>query len=160
MKDDDMNEDDINQDDMNEENKNEDDSDFKYCMQDTDKVYIGARYSYSELMEDTQIPFKFQTIIEHYIAKDTDMSTTLESHLYYMKPEDFSCRTYQHLRVKVKIQIMKEKRSLFGGRKMRYVEEIMPIGDFAQMNLAQKKSSGVIVRELIISKLGIAGFRV
>lgn len=87
-----------------------DDSDFKYCMQDTEKVYIGARYSYAELMEDDHIPFKFQTIIEHYIAKDTSLDTTLESQLYYMKPDDFTCRTYEHLRAKVKFQSMKEKK--------------------------------------------------
>ncbi len=137
-----------------------DDSDFKYCMQDTEKVYIGARYSYAELMEDDHIPFKFQTIIEHYIAKDTSLDTTLESQLYYMKPDDFTCRTYEHLRAKVKFQSMKEKRTLFGGKKMRYVEETLPVGNFAEINLAQKKASGVIIRELVLSKMGIAGFRV
>lgn len=137
-----------------------DDKDFKYCMQDTEKVYIGARYSYGELMADEHVPFKFQTIIEHYIAKDTDMDTTLESQLYYMKPDDFTCRTYQHLRAKVKFQIMKEKHLLFGRSEMRYVEEVLPVEKFAEINLAQKKASGVIVRELVLSKMGIAGFRV
>ena len=55
---------------------------------------------------------------------------------------------------------MKEKRTLFGGKKMRYVEETLPVGNFAEINLAQKKASGVIIRELVLSKMGIAGFRV
>ncbi len=137
-----------------------DDSDFKYCMQDTDKIYIGTRFSYYELMDDEHVPFKFQAIIEHYISKDTDLSTTLESHLYYMKPEDFSYRTYQHLRVKVKYSSLREKRSLFGKTKLKYAESTVPLSDFVAIDPAQKKASGVIVRELIISKLAVTGFHV
>ena len=69
------------------------DNDYKYFMQDTGSLYFGARYSYQEIMQDVNANFKFKSVIEHYIAKDTDMSTTLESHLYYMTPEQFSYRT-------------------------------------------------------------------
>jgi hypothetical protein len=137
-----------------------DDSDFKYCMQDTEKIYIGARFSYQDLMDEEHVPFKFQTIIEHYISKDTALSTTLESHLYYMKPEDFSCRTYQHLKAKVKYTSLKEKKSLFGRPKLKYVESTLPVKEFAEINLAQKKAAGVVVNELILSKFSVAGFHV
>ena len=53
-----------------------DDSDFKYCMQDTEKVYIGARYSYAELMESLNADLTNKMIVEkanpaeekHYLA--------------------------------------------------------------------------------------------
>ncbi len=45
------------------------DNDFKYYMQDTGHLYFGARYSYTELMEHEMVPFKFKSIIEHYIMK-------------------------------------------------------------------------------------------
>ena len=70
------------------------DNDFKYYMQDTGHLYFGARYSYAELLEHEMVPFKFKSIIEHYIMKDTRPDTTLESQFYYMMPEMFSYKTY------------------------------------------------------------------
>ena len=60
------------------------DKDFKYVMQDMGAVYLGARYSYAELLEEEMIAFKLKTIISRYILKDVDSSTTLESHFYYL----------------------------------------------------------------------------
>lgn len=51
-------------------NEEEQNNDFKYYMQDTGRLYLGARYSYAELTEHEMVPFKFKSIIEHYIMKD------------------------------------------------------------------------------------------
>ena len=56
--------------------------DFKYFMQDMEKIYLGARYSYQELMGNELVPFKFRTIIERYLTRELDQETTLESHFY------------------------------------------------------------------------------
>ena len=53
------------------------DNDFKYFMQDIGSLYLGARYSYEELMAHEMIPFKFKSVIEHYITKDTQLDTAL-----------------------------------------------------------------------------------
>ena len=34
------------------------DQDFKYVIQDLTNVYIGARYTYEEMLEDDHIPHK------------------------------------------------------------------------------------------------------
>lgn len=39
------------------------DTDFKYVMQDTGNIYIGARLTYAELMDQEMLPFKMKTII-------------------------------------------------------------------------------------------------
>ncbi len=91
------------------------DNDFKYYMQDTGRLYFGARYSYAELMEHEMVPFKFKSIIEHYIMKDTEPDTTLESQFYYMTPEMFSCKTYMQLKTKVKVCLLTEKKSFQNG---------------------------------------------
>ena len=64
--------------------------DYKYVIQDTSRVLLGAKYSYAELLEDASCPFKFQSIVEHYILKDADPSDTLESVFYYMEKGSFS----------------------------------------------------------------------
>ncbi len=136
------------------------DNDFKYFMQDTSYAYLGAKYSYSEIMEHEMIPFKYKCIVEHYIMKDTDPETTLESQLYYMTPDQFSYRTYIKLKAKVKVTVLVQKKSFFGKEKMIYENKVMKLDELVQMNLAKKKQCGMIIQELILSKLAIMAFSV
>lgn len=134
--------------------------DYKYVMQDVGAVYIGAKYSYEEIMENEMVNFKFKTIIEHYISKDTDLTTTLESHLYYMEQEQFSYRTYKQLKAKVKVSILEEKKGLFGRVHVGYRTKVLHLEELTAMNLAQKKKSGIVIQELILPKLALMGFSV
>lgn len=134
--------------------------DYKYFMQDTGSVYLGAKLSYAEILQDEMVNFKYKSIVEHYILKDTDPETTLESHLYYMTKDQFSYRTYEQLKAKVKINILEEKKTLLGGKKTGYTTKFMPLATFADMNLAQKKAKGVVIQELALSKLGLMTFSV
>ena len=130
--------------------------DFKYFMQDTGSVYLGAKLSYAEILQDEMVNFKYKSIVEHYIFKDTDS----ESQLYYMTDDQFSYRTYRQLKAKVKISILKEKKGFGGKKKAGYQSEIMKLEEFVSMNLAQKKAAGVVVQELILSKLALMAFSV
>lgn len=136
------------------------DNDFKYIMQDFGSLYIGARYSYSELLGHEMAPFKLKSIIEHYIMKDTQSETTLESQFYYMTEEEFSYKTYTQLKAKVKVSLYVEEKSLFRGKKMVYRNKNIPLDKFVQMNLAQKKKYGVKIQEIAISKLAMMAFSV
>lgn len=133
---------------------------FRYVMQDTGNYYIGARFTYAECMEEDNIPFKFKAIIEHYLMKDTDVENSLESHLYYLKNDEFSYKTYIQLKARVKISVLTTKKNIFGKEKTIYEEKIVSISDLAEMNLARKKGSGVIIRELVLSKLALMSFSV
>ncbi len=134
--------------------------DFKYFMQDTGSLYLGAKYTYQEILEDEMVTFKFKSIVEHYIMKDTDPETTLESQLYYMTPEQFSYKTYTQLKARVKVSLLVEKRGLLGRGGVKYENKVMKLDEFTGMNLAQKKKSGIVVQELILSKLSLMAFSV
>lgn len=134
--------------------------DFKYFMQDTGSIYLGAKLSYAEILQDEMVNFKYKSIVEHYIFKDTDPETTLESQLYYMTQDQFSYRTYGQLKARVKISILEEKKGLLGKKKTGYQSKVMKLNEFAAMNLAQKKAAGVVVQELILSKLALMSFSV
>ena len=134
--------------------------DFKYFMQDTGSLYLGAKYSYAEILGDEMVTFKYKSIVEHYILKDTDPETTLESQLYYMTPEQFSYRTYQQLKARVKVSMLVEKKRLLCGSGVRYESKVMKLEEFVKMNLAQKKKCGVVVQELVLSKLAVMTFSV
>lgn len=136
------------------------DKDFKYILQDTSYVYLGARFSYSELLEEEMISFKLKTIISRYILKDMDASTTLESQFYYMTEDSFSYQTYRELKVKVKVSVPEVKKSLLGKERTVYKDQVYKLKDFVELNLAKKKQMGIIVREIVISKLGLMSFTV
>lgn len=134
--------------------------DFKYVMQDTGNLYLGAKYSYEELLEAEAAPFKLKAIINHYVLKEASPETTLESQFYYLDRESFLYEVFCQLKVKVKMQIQTEQKGFWGKGKIRYQERIFSLKELTDMNLARKKASGVIIREIIISKLGMMTFSV
>ncbi len=132
--------------------------DFKYVMQDTYQLYLGAKYTFREILENEDIMFKFRLIVERYIYQEVDPETTLESHFYYLPDTGVLFHTYKHIKLKVKINIIGEKKSLFGKRKAVYTTQIMPISKFAGMTPAEKEKKGVIIQEIICSKMALMTF--
>ncbi len=131
---------------------------FKYMLQDVGSIYIGAKYTYRELMESPEMNFKLKSIIEHYLFKEVHPDTSLESAFYYMTPESFEYRTYEQLKAKLKISILEEKKSLFGKRERVYRERILPLKELVSIPLAEKKRDGIVVQELVLSKLALISF--
>lgn len=43
---------------------------YKYSLQDTAKVYIGAKYTFAELLDQDEVAFKFRLIVERYILAE------------------------------------------------------------------------------------------
>lgn len=85
---------------------------YKYSLQDTAKVYIGAKYTFAELLDQDEVAFKFRLIVERYILaeKEVDPQDTLETHLYYLKPDSFLVKIYDRIKARVKINIIEEKK--------------------------------------------------
>ncbi len=136
--------------------------DYKYVMMDTAFMYLGAKYSYGEIVENEEVPFKFRTIVERYIIPEIGEETTLESDLYYMKEKDFTYRTYRQLKAKVKVSRLVTKKRFFGLGKAERVYEtvILPLAEFAGMSKEEKERDGIFVQELVISKLALMSFAV
>ncbi|MBD5501944.1 MAG: hypothetical protein HDR10_12250 [Lachnospiraceae bacterium] len=133
-------------------------NDFKYVMMDMGNIYLGAKLSYEELLNEESSPFKLKAVIRQYILKETMSDTTLESQFYYLEKGMFLYEIFSQLKVKVKVNIQVEKKSLWGKSVYRYEERILKLKELAEMNLAKKKALGVIVYEVIVSKLGLMTF--
>lgn len=131
-------------------------NDFKYYMQDIERYYFGARYSYNELLKNEMVPFKFKTIITKYLKDDIDYDTTLESHLYYISKENFDYKIYKQLRSRVRTSLYKKP----GHPDKGFTEKLFTIEELARMNTEEKEQKGIIVRELVISKLAMFAFSV
>ncbi len=123
-------------------------------MQDVSKYYFGCRLSYAEILSEEMAPFKFKTIVERYILKDIDSSTTLESHLYHLTEEDFEWRVYKQLKAKVRVSQLKK------GSADHYQEKVYTMNQLAAFSAKEKEEAGMIIRELVISKLALLAFSI
>ncbi len=133
---------------------NEDD--FKYYMQDIERNYFGARYNYNELLNNEMVPFKFKTIINKYLKDDVELDTALESHFYYMTTETYDYRIYKQLKARVRVSQYKNSKDSSKGFK----EKIYKIEELVRISPEEKEQKGIIIRELIISKLALFAFSV
>lgn len=131
--------------------------DYKYSMQDTSKVYVGSKYTLDEILESEDMPFKFRLIVERYILPEADLQDTLETHLYYLEPKSFIVKIYKQLKAKVKVNVIEEKRGLLGSKK-QYVTKLVTVEELTAMSREEKESKGLVVQELIMSKLALMAF--
>ena len=133
---------------------------YKYSLQDTSKVYIGAKYTFAELLDQDEVAFKFRLIVERYILaeKEVDPQDSLETHLDYLKPDSFLVKIYDRIKARVKINIIEEKKGLFGRGKKRYVTRELNIRELTAMTPEEKEAKGVVIQEISMSKLALAAF--
>lgn len=142
--------------------------DYKYSMQDTSRLYVGSKYTFRELLDDEEIPFKFRLIMERYILPGADLEDTLETHLYYLAPDSFLVKIYRQMKARVKVNVIQEKKPLFGfggeeGRgargagKKRYVTKLLTVEELADTPPALKEQQGFVIQEVSVSKLALLG---
>lgn len=131
--------------------------DYKYSMQDTSRVYVGCKYTFAELLEAEEVMFKFRMIIQKYIASEYDPEDTLETQLYYLKPEDFLVKLYRQMKARVKVNVIEEKRHLIGGKKKEYVTKQLTVEELVKMTKEDKEACGLVIQELSVSKLALLG---
>lgn len=133
---------------------NEDD--FKYYMQDIERYYFGARYNYNELISNEIVPFKFKTVITKYFKDDIDFSTTMESHIYHLTKDTYDYKVYKQLRTRIRTSVYKDP----DRKEKGFKEKVYKIEEIVKINPEEKERLGMLVREIIISKLGLWGFQV
>lgn len=132
--------------------------DYKYCMQDVGNLYIGSKYTMEELLEDETVPFKFRLVIERYILPKADLQDTLETHLYYLEEKSFHVKIYRQLKARVKVNLIQEKKGLGGRAKREYTTKLLPIEQLVKLSVEEKERMGMVVQELVLSKLALMGF--
>lgn len=135
-------------------------SDFKYVMFDLSTIYVGALYTYRDMMDNEMVNFKLKTILERYLLEDISPDTSFESHFYYMQPGDFAYKVYEQLRTKIRVNVPVQSRGLAGKGSVHYKEKVMKLAELAALTPAEKQAQGILIREIQISKLGLMTFTV
>lgn len=134
-------------------------NDYKYILQDFNHLYIGCRWTYQEMLEEEDMPFKWKVIASRYLSADIDKDTTLENHIFFLTEKDFAYQTLRQLKAVFKINVWVtadgKKR-----KKSGYVTKEMPIEEFVKDQKIHDQMDTVIVQELRISKLALMVFSV
>ncbi len=132
--------------------------DYRYIMQDTSRLYVGGKFSFGDLVEEKDVPFKFQAILSTYVIREVDPETTVESLFYYMEATGMVYKTFEALRTKIKVSEKKEIRKFRGGAKTEYREQIYSLDSFIAIPPAEKERRGMLIQEIQCSKLAIMSF--
>ena len=132
--------------------------DNKYSMQDTGYLYVGTKYTLGELLDEDEMMFKFRLVVERYILPEADAEDTLETLLYYLKPESFVVKIFKQLKTKIKVNLIVEKRNLFGKISRQYETRQLTVDQLTAMSPEEKQKKGVVVQELRMSKLALMTF--
>lgn len=133
--------------------------DYKYVMVDTSYMYLGAKYTYDELVENEDVPFKLRIVLERYILPEVSGDTTLESHFYNLT-RDLAYKTYKQLKIKLKVSRRVTKKNLFGKTTGKYITENVTLDDFMKLSEEEKKENEVLIQEVVFSKLRLLSFAV
>ena len=132
--------------------------DYQYAMQDLSNLYIGAKYTMDEILEEENISFKFRMVTERYILPESDREDTLETHLYYLDPKSFIVKIYKQLKAKVKVSVIEEKKSADGSVRKSYCTRVMTPEELSAVPVAEKEQKGMVIQELSINKLALMMF--
>lgn len=132
--------------------------DYKYIIQDTSKVYVGAKFSFAEIAKEEELPFKFRSIIMKCVLPEFEQDSTFESLFYYMQPEGYLYELFSQLRTKVKVTKLTQVKNLFGKISYVYKEQIYKLSELAALSPKEKETLGLVIQEIQCSKLAIMTF--
>ena len=125
------------------------DQDFKYILQDLSKTMIGARFTYSELMEHERVPFKFQTIIDRLIMPILNEDMEIGAHILQLTKEDKNYRIYENLKVKIRYYAPKKS----GG----FESKTVTLAELVKE--AEHWDERAVLHEIILSNLALLSFK-
>ena len=132
--------------------------DFAYVMQDVGSIYLGCRFTYHQLLSHPDVNFKLKTVIRKYLLEELSPDTSLESHFFFMKETDPAAEAYAQLKARLRVSCIDEKRS--GQERLRYAELEYPVMELVKLTSEEKEKRGMVIRELVLSKLALFAFAV
>ena len=125
----------------------------KYVMQDVGTLYVGTKYTFEEILESEEIPFKFRLLCERYLLPEAYREDTLETTLYYLDPKSFVVKILKQLKAKVKVNVLAAKKD-----KTEYTTKNLTIDELVAISPAEKESQGFVIQELSVSKFALMAF--
>lgn len=128
-----------------------DNRDYKHFIEDFSNIYLGGRLTYSEIMDNEEIPFKLRAIFMHYMMEGIDPDTTIENHIFFLKKNSMAYLTYKKLKAKFMLNVFMEDGH--GKGKPGYKLDEYEIDDILDNEELMSKMDTIFVTEVRIKKL-------
>ncbi|MBO4751061.1 MAG: hypothetical protein J5546_12200 [Lachnospiraceae bacterium] len=132
--------------------------DGKYSIQDVGTLYVGCKFTFEELLECEEVPFKFRLVCERYLLPEADREDTLETHLYYMDKKNFEVKILQQLKAKVKVNVLAVKKDWLGNVTQEYVTRTLGMDELCSLKPEEKEELGMVIQEIAVSKFALMAF--
>ena len=132
--------------------------DGKYAIQDVGTLYVGCKFSFEELLECEEVPFKFRLVCERYLLPEADLEDTLETHLYYLDPKSFEVKILKQLKAKIKVNLLAVKENLFGYASNEYITKNLGVDELCSLRPEEKEELGMVIQEIAVSKFALMAF--
>lgn len=133
--------------------------DYKYFMQDIGTIFVGANYTYQEVLEHEDIPFKLKEAVNRVFMKDKDKQTTFAGHLALVKEGEMSYLAFHQIKPKIKITFLKKEG---GGKKssLGFKNDYYSFDEFMEKYQESVRRDECFVEEICIRKLHLMGFSI
>lgn len=133
------------------------DKDYKYVIQDTGRVYLGARMTFREMMEWEDVPFKLKAIVNRYFLEEMKAEEGFAQALQKQNKDAFAYQVCKQLKVKIKGGFWVEKTGRKGEVSKRYQSKVYSLDEYIALTEMQQE---MIVEEISFSKLALLAFSV
>ena len=129
---------------------------YKYVIDQMTSIEIGAKWTYEELIDNADVSHKFRQCCRSIFEREVDAETTIESHLYYLEKDSESFRAYRKMKTKVTCMVPDTRRPPKEEGKPYYRQEVFTVDDLVKVPAQTKERMGVIIQEIVVSKMGLA----
>lgn len=126
---------------------------FKYVMTDISSIYIGAKFSYDELLEHEDVPQKLREVIFRIFMSEVAGDTTIENHIFYVTKDSQTYKALKKMKAKFKMSVWEPAK---GWKKAGYVNRSYELDDIVGNAKVFANRDSIIVEEVHISKMGLS----
>lgn len=128
--------------------------DYKYVIQDITHVYVGAKYTYGQLQNSDEAPFKLRAILSQYMMKEVNPDMTIAQHVFQIKETDLSYLVYKQMKTRFKVF----EWSKAEGRKAKkagYVGKVYDMDGMLALHGGQKQENPPVLEEISFKKIAM-----
>ena len=129
-----------------------DDNAYKYVLQDFTNVYIGALFTFEELIASDDCPVRFKDFVIRVICKDGDRNMTISERLLEIKENDEVYSQLQKLKLKIKVTHLLKSLDKHGNEKDTYETKELSIEDFVKDDYVHDEPGEFLIQEISFKK--------
>ena len=125
-------------------------NDYKYVLEDFSTVYIGANYTFEEIMNHDAAPMKFKEAIVRIFLQEFDEKTTIAESLSNMTEHQRSYLLYHQFKIKIKVTQLKKSQ-------LGYESKHCELDRFMKQYQKKTVHGECFIEEVVIKKLHLFG---